>query len=354
LKTSGNLTRRRFLSSSTGALAGATLPAACASAKIHALSGFEGGAQRLSMNRLREFEALGYGMFIHFGMSTFVANEFPEGQDRPEVYAPESLDVDQWIAVARDAGMRYAVLTAKHVAGHCLWPSRCTDYTVEKSTDRTDVVEAFVEACARHGVLPGLYYCSWDNHHRLGCRTPSDQPGELPPYTTSLYESFQTAQITELLTQYGPIAEVWIDIPSILGRGYRTFLYEHIARLQPDAVVAMNSGISSQEVYDAESAFPSDLIVMETRLPPESGHRASRIIDNKKYYMPGEVCDTIGEKWFYFDGDKPRRDEDLLQRFESCKARGANLLLDVPPDKHGRIRGEHIHALERLRKNARL
>ena len=73
------------------------------------------------------------------------------------------------------AGMKYAVLTAKHVAGHCLWPSRHTPYTVANSTDRTDVCLKFVDACRKKGVLPGFYYCSWDNHNRFGSRTPSDE-----------------------------------------------------------------------------------------------------------------------------------------------------------------------------------
>src|SRR5437588_6418215 len=89
------------------------------------------GAQRHSLEALRKWEALGYGMFIHFGMSTFVENELPSGNDASSVYAPTNLDVDQWVSVARDAGMKYAVLTSKHVAGHCLWPSALTDYDVE-------------------------------------------------------------------------------------------------------------------------------------------------------------------------------------------------------------------------------
>ena len=305
------------------------------------------GAQRLSLEKLRAWEALEYGMFIHFGMSTFVGQELPSGKDPLSAYAPESLDVDQWIAVARDAGMRYAVLTAKHVAGHCLWPSRHTDYTVANSPVTVDVVEQFVRACESRGVLPGLYYCSWDNHHRFGSRTPSDG-GQ--PYTTSPYQSFQTAQITELLTQYGPIAEVWIDIPSVLGRGYRTFLYQHIASLQPDSVIMMNSGISEQREYDVEANWPADLIAIERRLPPTDGFPKWRTIEGKAYYIPGEVCNPIGKEWFWVEGDLPRSDQELAAQFEACRQRGVNLLLDVPPDRRGLIPETSITALQRLRK----
>jgi alpha-L-fucosidase len=310
------------------------------------------GSQRLNLDQLKAWEALGYGMFIHFGMSTYVQNELPDGLAPASVYAPDKLDVRQWVSVARDAGMKYAVVCAKHVAGHCLWPSQHTSYTVANSSDKTDVIGKFVEACQACGVLPGIYYCSWDNHNRFGSKTPSDPTEDSPAYTTSLYQDFQTAQLTELLTQYGPMAEIWIDIPGVLGRGYRTFLYRHVAELQPGTVIMMNSGISTQEEYDVAYAWPSDLIAIERSLPPEGGHKKWRTIEGKTYYIPGEVCDPIGKDWFYVEGDVPRPDADLLAQFKACKARGANLLLDVPPDKHGVIPAASVDALMRLRKSA--
>ena len=350
----GGLTRRKLLKQ------GATVAVLGAFASMDARAASGGkerkmrGSQRLSLEQLEAWEALAYGMFIHFGMSTFVGQELPDGKEPATVYAPDRLDVDQWVAVARDAGMRYAVLTAKHVAGHCLWPSDQTDYTVADSGDKTDVVAAFVRACEKCGVLPGLYYCSWDNHNRFGSKTPSDPKGDLAAYTTSLYQTFQTAQVTELLTRYGPIAEVWIDIPGVMGRGYRTFLYKYIAGLQPGTVIMMNSGISTGETYNVDYAWPSDLIAIERRLPPESGHKKWRTIEGKEYYIPGEVCDPIGKDWFYLEGDVPRADQELVEQFETCRARGVNFLLDVPPDKHGVIPEASVRALQRLRKNARI
>jgi alpha-L-fucosidase len=307
-------------------------------------------SQRLSLERLRAFEALGYGMFIHYGMSTFVANELPSGKDPAGTYAPTKLDVGQWISVARDAGMKYAILTTKHVAGHCLWPSKLTDYTVANSTDKTDVVDKFVTACREKGVLPGFYYCSWDNRNRFGSKTPSDadDDGAGP---TAKYQTFQTAQLTELLTQYGPIAETWVDIPGILGRGYRTFLYGHLAGLQPDTVIMMNSGISTQESYNVDYAWPSDLIAIERSLPAGGGYKKVRNIEGKNYYMPGEVCDPIGKDWFFVNGDQPRDDKSLADQFRACRAAGVNFLLDVPPDTTGQIPAESVQALVRLRSN---
>ena len=132
------------------------------------------GAQRSSMERLKKWEALEYGMFIHFGMSTFSGAELGSGKDPCSLYNPTNLDVDQWVKVARDAGMKYVVLTAKHVSGHCLWPSKFTDYHVGNSGNKTDVIGAFVNACSKYGILPGFYYCSWDNHHLFGSATPTN------------------------------------------------------------------------------------------------------------------------------------------------------------------------------------
>ncbi len=332
------------------------------------------GDQRLSLRQLQAWESLEYGMFIHYGMSTFVGQDIPDGKAGPEVYAPDRLDVDQWISVARDAGMKYAVLTAKHVAGHCLWPSAHTPNTVANSPDKTDVCERFVKACEKRGVRPGFYYCSWDNRNRFGSRTPSDPQttfpwgqydlaalqatladnpdAPMPAFTTSLYQHFQTAQITELLTRYGPIFEVWIDIPGILERGYREYLYRKIAELQPDTHIMMNSG--GDNPYPVTYAWPADLMSIEKNLPPGTGHPKWYDIEGRRYYIPGEVCETIGEKWFWAADDPPRGDEVLAKMYRDCRERNVNLLLNVPPDRHGVIPDGHVQAVMRLRKNVGL
>lgn len=309
------------------------------------------GAQRLSLPRLREWESFGYGMFIHFGMSTFDGEELSKADKPSTLYAPDKLDVDQWISVARDAGMRYAVLTTKHVAGHCLWLTKHTDYHVGTSGDKTDVVEAFVKACERRDVRPGFYYCSWDNHTRFGSLTPSFTPWN-DAYTTREYQTFQWAQIEELLTQYGTICEMWIDIPKVLPRDYRNRLYARIAELQPDCLIMMNNGIGDGSHISVADTWPTDLIAIERFLPnSHTGHVKWREIEGQRYYVPGEVCDPIGKEWFFVEGDAPRDDAELLGMILVARSRGANLLLDVPPDKHGLIPQMHVDALVRLRHN---
>ena len=343
------VSRRSLLKAGIGLAAGVAM----GGIRVEAQAKAKRGAQRLSVEQLRKWESLEYGMFIHFGMSTFLGAEKPDGTAPATAYSPDGLSTDQWMSVARDVGMKYAVLTAKHVAGHCLWPSDQTDYTVANSGDKTDVVAAFVKSCEKRGIKPGLYYCSWDNHTKLESNMwGSGRPGK--PFTTSLYHDYVTSQITELLTRYGPIAEMWIDIPGLLGRGYRTFLYRHISELQPETVVMMNSGISDQKDYNINYAWPSDLIAIERRLPPEGGHAKWRTIEGKEYYVPGEVCDYLGHSWFYEEGDAPQPDADLLNLAEGCRAGGANLLLNVPPNKHGLIPAESIQALDRLRRAQKL
>jgi alpha-L-fucosidase len=380
-RAAGRMNRRKLLAGAAAALGAAGLAgvAPTASTAEPAEPAMEKrGSQRLSLEQLQKWEGLRYGMFITFGMNTFEPQKhYSDGQSPAATYAPDKLDVDQWVSVARDSGMKYAMLVAKHVAGHCLWPSKHTDYTVANSGEKTDVVGKFVESCRKRGVLPGLYYCSWDDHNRFGSRTISDWNNTPPKgrgsyrgmssfprrqmhrdllsaYTTSLYQTFQTAQVTELLTEYGPVAETWIDVPQVLGRGYREFLYRRIAQLQPETVIMMNCGISDGTTYPVEAAWPSDLIAVERTLPPASGHRKWRTIEGKDYYLPAEMCDTLGKQWFFEEGDAPRSDETLLNVLEGCRRRGANLLLNAPPDKHGLISDDAVAALGRLAKNANL
>jgi alpha-L-fucosidase len=350
------MNRREFLSAAGGAavFAPSVLSAAGSPRRGSTPEPEAKGAQRLGLDKLHAWESWKYGMFLHFGMSTFVGQELPDGLAPASAYRPDKLDVDSWIQVACDAGMTYAVLTTKHVAGHCLWPTRYTDYNVTKSGNTTDAVDAFVKACAKRGIKPGFYYCSWDNHNRFGSQTPSDKPGFGEAYTTSVYQTFQTNQITELLTQYGPIAEMWVDIPGVLGRGYRTFLYRHIAGLQPDCVIMMNNGFYDKDRYDVAYAWPSDLIAIERGVPAGGTFSKWREIEGRRYYVPGEVCDPLGKEWFFVEGDKLRPDNDLAGQLTRCLENRINLLLDVPPDKHGLIPAESRDALMRLRKNSKL
>jgi alpha-L-fucosidase len=291
---------------------------------------------------LAEWEALRFGMFIHFGMSTFTGQEFGSVSAQAKEYAPTALDVDQWIRVARDGGMTYAVLTTKHCYGHALWDSKLTGYDVEAGPDRTDVVRAFVDACRRYGLKPGFYYLlGWDKVNQWA-RTPAD------------YEAFCRGQIGELLTGYGPIAEIWLDIPWDMGpdtEGVLTRLYDHIKSLQPDCLVLLNQGfVDGGGVREMAPTYahreyglppvplwPKDLNNGEVTAPPPSGHEPKIPVRGRTYYLPMETCDTLAHHWFWEPGDALKSVRTLARLYRSTVDRGANLLLDLAPDRTGRI-----------------
>ena len=353
------------------------------------------GNQRLSIEQLQEWESLQYGIFLHFGMPTFTG--YPPShyrppdfsQDTPSVYSPDKLDVDQWISVVRDSGAKYAVLTTKFNDGFCLWPSKINDYTVPNSGNKTDVVAAFVKSCDKHGILPGFYYNSNDAQNRFGSRLRSDRDVRdgrtgLPYYTTSLYHEYMAEHLTELLTTYGPVAEIWIDLPGELGRPARTYMYNLMAELSPDAAILMNHGRHYTD-FDVDYTWPTDVLSIEKAsmadlggLPPEGGHNQWQMIEGKEYYMPAEVSGPIraDKCWFgggfapgvttyreeqqaeqIYDpnlGPAPVSDEALLNLYTACRRRKINLLLDVGPDRHGLINDLDIKALNRLRINAKI
>lgn len=308
------------------------------------------GVQRLAIKQLKQWQELEYGMFIHFGMSTFSGDELGTGKDPSSLYKPSQLDVDQWVRVARDAGMKYIVLTAKHVSGHCLWPSQFTDYHVGNSGDKTDVMKAFVSSCEKYNIRPGFYYCSWDNHHLFDSATPSNVPWE-NKFTTSKYCEFQFNQVKELMTNYGPFVEVWIDIPGMLSYENRVKQYQLITKLQPDTLVMMNGGVGRNHQIKTDYSWPTDIVSMERELPSSrDGYNPWYVVkdylgNDQDYYIPGEVCDTICYNWFWKENNQVRSTDEVLGMRLISKERGANFLLNVPPDQSGQIPGKIVEVL---------
>ncbi len=238
--------------------------------------------------------------------------------------------------------MGYAVLTTTHCYGHALWDSALSDYDVATSSDRTDVVKAFVEACRGHGLKPGFYYLlGWDKHNQ-------------PTRTAAEYETFCAGQIEELLTGYGPVAELWLDIPWDMGPDTAKVLsrlYARIKRLQPDCLVLLNqSFVDGQAVRSMPPTYrhkefglppvalwPKDLINGEVIAPPAAGHQPRMTFQGGTYYLPMETCDTLAHHWFYVPGDSLHSVRTLVRKYQATVPKGANLLLDLAPDRTGRI-----------------
>jgi alpha-L-fucosidase len=154
------MNRREFSKALAGGLTPLLLPGA---ARYRILGSVEPATD--ATPALREFERLQFGVSFHFSMNTFTGDDYDVGKAPAATYNPTHLDVRQWIRVARDLGARYAVLTAKHMSGFCLWDSENYDYDVGASGNKTDVVASFVAACREFGLKHGFYYCILDPHN---------------------------------------------------------------------------------------------------------------------------------------------------------------------------------------------
>lgn len=136
--------------------------------------------------------------FAHFGVNTFTDREWGEGNEDPKVFNPTAFDADQWVAACKAAGLKILILTCKHHDGFCLWPSRHTEYCVRHSPGGRDVVGEFVSAFRQEGLKVGLYYSLWD---RNAAGYADD----------AAYAAYMRAQMTELLSDYGDVVQLWFD-----------------------------------------------------------------------------------------------------------------------------------------------
>lgn len=285
----------------------------------------------------------GYGMFIHFGINTFNETEWSDGSLPVSSYHPDRLDCDQWIKTAKEAGFRYVILVTKHHDGFCLWDSRYTTYDVASSPVTTDVVAAVAKACKKYGIALGLYYSLWDRHEPAHNNTDPQ-----------VYVTYMKNQLTELLTQYGNICEVWFDggwakkpadwdIPAV---------YAHIKRLQPNCMVTVNHTIgqpnnileiqppAAMHTGDPIRFFPTDFRTKDPDL--------ARWDDPKLFAHGGQLHYQILEhtlclsdywNWFQKKAMIPTRSIDELEElFYWCTAHNNTMVLNVPPDQHGIIR----------------
>ena len=307
--------------------------------------------------RMKDWRQLKYGMFLHFGMSTFTGNELDPGDQPSSTYAPETIDADQWMRVANEAGMKYAVLTSKHVAGHCLWDSKVRfrgkefDYDVATSGNKTDVVRAFVDACGKHGIRPGLYYCLLDFHNNSLEPKRQWNAGLLPD------DFFQLArdQLTELATRYPEVRYYWLDIPRAASPAQRATLYDLLRRLNPKCVVLFNQGFINPKktrtltVENTKAvSWPTDILNSERFVLPEPFVNPQTWQD-KAYFLGYEHCDVIGKDWFWTANDKARSTETLYQLYDGATKAGGNLLLDAGPDRSGKLTEWQIEALRKLK-----
>lgn len=299
---------------------------------------------------LAAWESYRFGAFVCYGSNQFSGSEHCGTRD-PKIYNPTSLDVAGWAAAFKRAGMKYAVLTARHTSHFLLWDSATTTCDVAHSGNKTDVVGAFVTACRQAGIAPGLYYCMW------GGKKFNPRPNA---------RAIILAQLYELATRYGRIPYFWIDMmywaPADLSV---QDVYDAIKSAQPDAIVIMN-----QHVQDGTKLayFPTDALNGELVPPPAAGHNPWRKVEGVSYYLPFEYepCsqrreggipyDPLGPScWFTYGEGRPFAPsrsfpaEAMYGRIRLAYDRGAkNVLLAAAPDHTGRMREADVKELVRL------
>ena len=304
--------------------------------------------------------------FLHFGMNTFTDREWGDGKEDPAWFAPTGLDAEQWVRTLKESGFKMVILTAKHHDGFCLWPTKTTTHSVASSpwkNGKGDVVRELREACDKHGMKFGVYLSPWDRN--APCY------GDSPRYNELFVE-----QLTELLTNYGEIHEVWFDGACAEGPNgkkqeydWQTF-YETIQRLQPRAVMAImgddvrwvgnERGLGRETEWSATVLTPGIYARAEAQnsalgINQQSQDLGSRDIIAKAdelFWYPSEVDVSIRPGWFYHaeEDDRVKSLPELADIYFQSVGYNSALLLNVPPDRRGRI---HENDSARLREFAR-
>ncbi|MGI6200284.1 MAG: alpha-L-fucosidase [Christensenellales bacterium] len=288
------------------------------------------------------WQDLEMGMFVHFGVTTFTDQEWGDGRHGPEWFAPTALDPAQWVRVARRGGLRYLVLTAKHHDGFCLWPTKTTDYSVASAPVKTDVVGAFVEACRRADMPCGLYLSPWDRHE--------------PCYADkAAYDDFYCRQLTELMTGYGPLVEVWFDGAGSDGRAYDWARIMNIVHTHQPGAMVFNMGeptIRWVGNEDGLAPYPCPNVVADLSEVARTGNLTAR----HDLWVPAE-CDVPIRpgRWFWHPGEDHlvRTPDNLMHLYERSVGRGAGLLLNLAPDDRGLIPQADADALAAFADNLR-
>jgi alpha-L-fucosidase len=307
---------------------------------------------------LAEYEPLRFGVSYHFSMNTFTGDDYEPGKVPATTYNPTHLDVRQWIRVARDLGAKYAVLTAKHMSGFCLWDSKGYDYDVAASANKTDVVAAFVAACKEYGLRPGFYYCILDPHNG----TSSDGSGMV----SDRYFRLIRQHITELHTQYPNTFYQLFDITQLLTPDQRWELYHLVKKYSPDCIVVMNQDMDHSRRnlgrICAPTSWPTDVINGEDTLPPPEGHNPQVMYEGKGYYMPFETWLPTGpiyppmprvHTWFWHPWYKTQSAAVIAGAYRACMTHQANLLLNLAPDNTGSLPDEAVKTLQEVAEQIR-
>jgi len=326
--------RRQFLAT----LGAAALPAV-------------GSANALPSERQLRWHELETTAFLHFTVNTFTDKEWGYGDEDPAIFNPAKFDADAIVTTLDRAGMRGVILTCKHHDGFCLWPTATTDHSVRASKWRDgkgDVVREIADAARRRGLGVGVYLSPWDRNNAA--------------YGRPEYVEIYRRQLTELLTRYGPIFEVWHDGANG-GDGYyggarekrtidRNTYYDWpgtwalVRKLQPDAVIFSDIGPDIRWVGNEKGIAGDPCWMAYDPVGADGGMAGVGNVREKdsptgtrhgSHWLPPECDVSIRPGWFWHERENPRvkTTRDLVNLYFQSVGRGANLLLNVPPNRDG-------------------
>ncbi|GGO58687.1 alpha-L-fucosidase [Streptomyces lasiicapitis] len=330
--------------------------------------------------------------FLHFGVNTFTGLEWGTGDEDPDVFQPAGLDTDQWARALRDGGFELAILTVKHHDGFVLYPSRHTKHSVASSSWRGgkgDVLRDFTASLRKYGLKVGVYVSPADENQYLhgvyangSARSPRTVPTPVPgddrpaadTFTLDAtdYGAYMLNQLHEVLTEYGPVDEVWFDgaqgriPPEKVERYDWDSWYALIRALAPDAVIAVRGpdvrwvgnegGLAREDEWSVVPVKDSGNGSVDYALPydaPDQGSRAAlaeaRAVAQYVQWWPAECDVSIRPGWFFHEDERPKSVEQLTDIWFRSVGRNAVLLLNIPPDKRGLLPDADVARLREFR-----
>jgi len=286
-----------------------------------------------------DFLKLKFGMFIHYNMATYKGVQWVAGYPSPAEFNPGGkVDTDTWADAAVSADMKYAVLTAKHVGGFCLWDSKYTTYDImhPDCPYKQDLVAQFIKSFKSRGLKVGLYYC-W-RHPGFG--DPNNYkvlPPECDPASHSMKEQidFQKKQIAELVEKYPDVFYIWIDgiDDKVMPAEEAGEFINSLRRVRPNLIASSNWWD-----WGKKGTPYADIAVKEMRHFPE-GNTA-----------PGETCWCLEEGWFWKEGAGPKPARQVVDLLTMVNSRNSNFLLNVGPDKYGKFDEARVKVLAEVGK----
>ena len=297
-----------------------------------------------SPNQLKWHENNFY-LFMHFGPNTFTNKEWGDGKEKIAIFNPTQMDCDQWCRIAKQAGAKGIIITAKHHDGFCLWPSKYSAHTVREAGFNRDVLAELSIACKKAGLLFGVYISPWDLNH--------------PDYGTPKYNEVFGNMMKEIFQNYGPIWELWWDGangegPNGKKQAYDWKLFENIVRTySPQTVIFSDIGpdirwignekgmgsITNWNLLDT-AGFKRGLGAPPNDTLQQGNYRGAN-------YIPAESDVSIRPGWFFHkeENEQVKSPNELMEIYYNTVGRGANLLLNVPPDNRGLIHPNDSAAL---------